>query len=259
VNGDKNNSKIKNMKSMILFLICIFLASASFCLSNTAWNNEQEEFQMVQGAILQYHKNTNKFPTSWDDLWDNPASRPIVESLDKGTHFGKRTDMIESFRFIAPGTAIFLPGGGARVVGMMTRPMRPPPERKLRLLVIQLKDGTRGSKQVPEELLQKMFASAGFDLADYTGTKGNWASETRLRPLSEIAPSPARALSDPSMDYSTLPSRPDKLPKEISNGITNTTAKKATPFPWWVITSFLTVVVMTVVAWLKFRDPKSTP
>ena len=243
--------------STSLAVSILLLWSLIICAGSTV-NNEQEEFTIVQGAILLYHKNTNEFPTSWDDLWNNPASRPVVEALDKRTNFGKRTDMIESFRFIAPGTAILLPGDGARVVGMMTRPMRPPPERKLRLLVIQLKDGTRGSKQVPEEVLQKMFSSAGFDLADYTGANGNWAPETRLRPLSEIAPSPARALSDPSMDYSTIPSRPDKLRKEISNGVTNTTSKKVTSFRWWVITSFLIVVVMTVVAWLKFRHPKST-
>jgi hypothetical protein len=247
---------------MKLFILYTFYTVLLFILNiceGTTVNNEQEEFGIVQGAILQYQKNTNEFPTSWDDLWKNPLSRPSVESLEHRKNFGIRTDMIESFRFIAPGTTILLPGDGARVVGMMTRPMRPPPERKLRLLVVQLKDGTRGSKQVPEEVLQEMFSRAGFDLADYTGANGNWAPETRSRPPSDIIPPPKRALSDPSMDYSTIPNRPDEIRPETSNDLTNATAKKAALFPWWIIASSLALLVTALLAWLKVRRPKFTP
>lgn len=245
---------------MKLFILYTVFTALLFCLNiceGTTVNNEQEEFGIVQGAILQFQKDTNEFPTSWDDLWKNPVSRPSVESLEHRKNFGIRTDMMESFRFIAPGTTILLPGDGARVVGMMTRPMRPPPERKLRLLVLQLKDGTRGSKQVPEEVLQKMFSRAGFDLADYTGANGNWAPETRLRPLSEIPPIPKKALSDPSIDYSTIPSLPEKTRLGMSNDLTNATAKKSALFPWWIIASFFVMIVIALVAWLKSRKIKS--
>lgn len=192
------------MKPIISFTVSItFLLSSIICCGNTALNNEQEEFQLVQGAILQFQKDTHEFPTSWDDLWNNPASRPSVESLDQGKIFGRRTDMMESFRFIASGTTILLPADGSRVIGMMTRPMRPPPDRKLRLLIVKLKDGTRGLKQIPEAVLRNQFTQAGFDLANYTGPDGNWAPETRLRPLSEIPPPPPKVLPDPSMEYST--------------------------------------------------------
>jgi hypothetical protein len=176
-----------------------------FCWGNTSLNNEQREFQLVQSAFLQYIKDTNKFPTSWDDLWNNEASRPSVEWLDQGKTFGRRTDTMESFRFIAPGTKIILPQDGSHVIGMMIRPMRPPPEIRARSLIIQLKDGTRRLKQIPEDELMKIFTKIGFDLADYTGPNGNWAPETRLRPLSEISPHAERATTDTSMDYSTIP------------------------------------------------------
>lgn len=196
------------MKTISLFVISAMLLALPPCTATTTLNLEQREFQLVQGAILQYQKDTDEFPTSWDDLWNNKASGPIVESLDQGELFGRRTDMIESFRFIASGTTIHLPGDGSRVIGMMTRPMLPPPDRKIRLLIVRLKDGTRRLKQIPEESLQKMFSEAGFDLADYTGPDGNWEPETRLRPRSEIPPPPARVSPDTSMDHSTIPPLP---------------------------------------------------
>lgn len=235
-----------------------FLLSSIICGGTTTVNNEQEEFNTVQAAILQFQNDTNEFPTSWDDLWNNKASRPSVESLDQGRLFGRRTDTIESFRFIASGTTIRLPSDGSTVIGMMTRPMRPPPETRRRFLIVKLKDGTRGLKQIPEEILQKMFSDIGLSLADYTGLNGNWAPETRLRPLSEIPPPRKRTLSDPSMDYSTVPSLPDDIRSGTSNDLTNPTAKKAALFPWWIIASFFTLLVMAIVAWLRFRKSKST-
>jgi hypothetical protein len=246
------------MKVIISLAFFIVFSNTNNCRGNTALNNEQREFLMVQSAILQFQKDTNNFPTSWDDLWGNMASQPSVEWLDQGKSFGRRTDMIESFRFIAPGTTIFLPGDGVRVVGMMTRPMRPPPQRKLRLLVVQLKDGTRGSKQVPEEVLQKMFSRAGFDLADYTGANGNWAPETRLRPLSELVAPPKRALSNPSSDYSTIPNRPDKIRPDTSNNTIDATAEKSALFLWWILASSSALLVMALVAWLRLRKSRST-
>lgn len=197
---------MKPITSSVIFIA--WLLSSIICWANTALNNEQEEFQIVQGALLQYHKDTNEFPTSWDDLWNNPASRPSVEWLEQGKSFGRRTDMIESFRFIAPGTTIRLPGDGSTIIGMMTRPMRPPPDRKLRLLIVRMEDGTRRLKQIEEEKLQKIFSNMGLNLTDYTGPNGNWAPETRLRPLSEIPPPPKRVLPDPSMDFQTIPALP---------------------------------------------------
>lgn len=204
----------------------------------TTVNNDQEEFNMVQAAILQFQRDTNEFPTSWDDLWNNPASRPSVESLDRRKNFGRGTDMIESFRFIAPGTTIRLPGDGSTIIGMMTRPMRPPPDRKLRLLIVRLEDGTKGMRQIPEESLQKMFSHIGLDLADYTGSNGNWAPESRVRSLSDIAPSPERALSDPSMDYSTIPPLP--LSKMLS-----TERKKQS----WVAGGIACLLLLGIFGW----------
>ena len=245
------------MKLIISFVVCIAFASSISCWGNTALNNEQKEFQMVQVAFIRFINDTKKFPTSWDDLWSNNASRPIVESIDQGKTLGRRTDLIESFRFIASGTTILLPRNGSTVIGMMTRPMRPPPDRKLRLLIVQMNDGTRKLEQIPEEVLQKMFSDIGLSLADYTGPNGNWAPETRLRPLSEIPPPPKRALSDPSMDYSTIPSLPDDISPRTSNDLTNTTAKKAAHFPWWIIASSFFLIVIALVVWLKFRKCKS--
>lgn len=197
------------MKPIIsLAVFMALLLSSIICRGTTTLNSEQKEFQLVEGAILQFQKDTNEFPTSWDDLWNNKASRPSVESLDQGKIFGRRTDMLESFRFIASGTTIRLPGDGSTVIGMMTRPMRPPPEIRRRFLIVRLKDGTRGLKQIPEDVLRNIFSRAGFDLADYTGPNGNWAPETRLWPLSEIPPPLERALSDPSMDFQTIPALP---------------------------------------------------
>lgn len=194
------------MKPIILWTVSITLFwSSIICRGNTALNNEQREFLMVQSAILQYQKDTNEFPSSWDDLWNNKASLPSVEWLDQGKSFGRRTDMIESFRFIAPGTAIVLPTDGSRVIGMMTRPMRPPPETRRRFLIVELKDGTRGLKQIEEDGLKTLFSKAGFDLANYTGPNGNWAPETRLKALSDIQPPPKTVLLDPAMDHSTIP------------------------------------------------------
>jgi hypothetical protein len=245
------------MKAIISFSVFIVFSNSNICRGNTALNNEQREFLMVQSAILQFQKDTHNFPTSWDDLWGNMASRPSVEWLDQGKSFGRRTDMIESFRFIAPGTIIRLPKGGSTVIGMMTRPMRPPPNRRLRLLIVRLEDGTRKLEQIPEEVLQKMFSDIGLDLADYTGPRGNWAPETRLRPISEISRPPKRALSDPSMDYSTVPSRPDKIRPENSNDLTNATAKKAALVPWWIIASSFVLLGLAVVVRLRARRPKS--
>lgn len=247
------------MKSIISFVVCIAFASCNACWGNSALNNEQEEFQMVQVAFIQFINDTKQFPTSWDDLWNNNASRPIVESIDQGRTFGRRTDLIESFRFIAPGTTILLPRDGSTVIGMMTRPMRPPPDRKLRLLIVRLNDGTRKLEQIPEELLQKMFSDIGLNLADYTGPNGNWAPETRLRPLSEIPPPPKRAMLDPSMDHSTIPSRHEELRPVNPNDSINATAKKATSFRWWIIASSLALFVIAVTAWLKVRNSKSNP
>jgi hypothetical protein len=245
------------MKSISSFVVCIAFVSLIICKGNTTVNNEQKEFILVQAAILQFYNGTNEFPTSWDDLWNNNASRPSVESLDQGKLFGRRTDLMESFRFIASDTTILLPRDGSRVIGMMTRPMRPPPDLKRRLLIVRLKDGTRGFKRIPEEELQKMFSEIGLDLADYTGPNGNWAPETRLRPLSEISPPLKRALSDPSTDYSTVPSRPDKIRPENPNDFTNATAKKAALFPWWIIASSFVLLVLAVVVRLRARRPKS--
>lgn len=246
------------MKSTGLLIVFKMLLALSVCTATTTLNLEQREFQLVQGAILQYQRDTNEFPTSWDDLWSNKASRPSVESLDQGELFGRRTDMMESFRFIAPGTTIILPRDGSTVIGMMTRPMRPPPETRRRFLIVKLKDGARGLKQIPEETLHKMFSEIGLSLADYTGPNGNWAPETRLRPLSEIPPPPKRTLSDPSMDYSTIPSLPDEIRSDTSNNSTNATANKAAFFPWWIIASFSILLVIALVAWLRFRKSKST-
>lgn len=196
------------MKPITSLTVCLALLLSSVICAGSRVNNEQEEFNTVQAAILQFQKDTNDFPTSWDDLWNNPASRPSVESLDQGKIFGRRTDMLESFRFIASDTRILLPDDGARVIGMMTRPMRPPPEMKRRFLIVQLKDGTRGLKQIREEVLQKMFSDVGHNLADYTGPNGKWAPETRLRPLSEIPPPRAKTVADSSMDYKTIPALP---------------------------------------------------
>jgi len=236
----------------------VFLWSLIICAGSTV-NNEQEEFNIVQGAILQYQKNTNEFPTSWDDLWNNPASRPIVESLDKRTNFGRRTDMIESFRFIASGTTIRFPDDGSTVIGMMTRPMRPPPEIRRRFLIVRLIDGTRGLKQLPEDVLQKIFSDIGLSLADYTGPNGNWAPETRFRPVLEVTPPSKEALAAPSMDYSTVPRHHEKLRPVNPNELMNATAKKATPFPWWIIASSFGLLVMVVVVWLKVRKTRSKP
>ena len=203
------------MKTIILLVIFVASLETTICVGSSV-NNEQEEFNSVQAAFLQFQKYTNKFPTSWDDLWNNAYSKPSVESLDQGNILGRRTDMIESFRFIASGTRILLPGDGAQVVGMMTRPMRPPPETRRRFLIVKLKDGTRGLKQIEESILGKIFASAGFDLADYTGPNGNWAPETRLRPLSSIAPPPKQVTSSSPMDITTIPPLPfsKRLPTE---------------------------------------------
>ncbi|MGL4399601.1 MAG: hypothetical protein ACRCXD_07010 [Luteolibacter sp.] len=190
------NSQISWVVFTILFLATIFCAG-------TTVNNDQEEFNIVQGAILQFQKDTGEFPTSWDDLWNNEASRPSVESLAK-----RRTDMIESFRFIAPGTTIRLPSDGSTIIGMMTRPMRPPPEIKHRLLVVRLKDGTRRLKQIEEEGLQRIFTNIGLNLADYTGPDGNWAPETRLRAFSQIPSPPRTASPNPSRDFQTIPALP---------------------------------------------------
>ncbi|NQX02699.1 hypothetical protein HQ447_18725 [bacterium] len=195
------------MKPNISLAVFMALLLGSIICAGSTVNNEQEEFQLVQGAILQFQKDTNEFPTSWDDLWDNKASRPIVESLDQGKIFGRRTDMLESFRFIASGTTIRIPEDGSTVVGMMTRPMRPPPETRRRFLIVRLKDGTRGLKQIPEDVLQNIFSKVGFNLEDYTGPNGNWAPETRLRHLSQI-PRPELALLDPSLEHSTIPAHP---------------------------------------------------
>ena len=98
------------MKLIISLAVSTALLSSSvICWGDTVVSNEQEEFNLVQAAILQFQKNTGEFPTSWDDLWDNPTSRPSVELLDQGKTFGRRTDTIESFRFIASGTTIQLP------------------------------------------------------------------------------------------------------------------------------------------------------
>jgi len=210
-----------------LYVSVIFLVSqvSSLCVMV---NNEQEEFGSVQMAVLQYQKDTDQFPSSWDDLWNNPASRPSVESLIRRQNFG-RTDMIESFRFIAPGTTIILPVDGATVIGMMTRPMRPPPDRKLRLLIVKLKDGTRRMKQIEEGNLQSMFSRAGFDLADYTGPDGNWATEIRfpVHPSVSTSSRPKKPLSDPSIEDrtdllpsdSTIPAAQEKNQTLRSSGI----------------------------------------
>lgn len=186
----------------------VLLSCSIDCWGGGTISNEQKEFQLVQGAILQYHKDTNEFPTSWDDLWNNPMSKRSVESLEKGELFGRRTDLMESFRFIASGTTILLPGDGSTIIGMMTRPMRPPPDIKRRLLIVRLKDGSRGFKRIEEEKLQRIFSNIGFNLADYTGPSGNWAPETRFRPISEIPPPPEKALPDPSSDFQTIPALP---------------------------------------------------
>ena len=238
-NGDKKNNRIIFMKPIISSAIFMaWLMSPIICRGNTAVNNEQEEFQLVQGAILQFQKDTNEFPTSWDDLWNNPASRPSVESLDQGKIFGRRTDMMESFRFIASGTTILLPGDRSRVIGMMTRPMRPPPDIQRRLLIVRLEDGTRGFKRIEEDVLGRMFTKAGFNLADYTGPDGNWAPESHLRPLSEIPPAPERALSDPSMDHDTIPALP--LSKKLTTG-----RKKE----WWTAGGIALLLLITICVW----------
>ena len=194
------------MKLIISLAVSTALLSSSvICWGDTVVSNEQEEFNLVQAAILQFQKNTGEFPTSWDDLWDNPTSRPSVELLDQGKTFGRRTDTIESFRFIASGTTIQLPRDGSTVIGMMTRPMRPPPETRSRFLIVKLKDETRGLKKIPEDALRKVFSDIGLSLDDYTGPDGNWAPETRLRDLSEIPAPPERSISDTLMDHSTIP------------------------------------------------------
>lgn len=184
------------------------LSSLISCRGTTTVNSEQKEFILVQSAITQFQKDTNEYPRSWDDLWNNNASRPSVESLDQGRVLGRRTDMIESFRFIASGTEILLPKDGSTVIGMMIRPMRPPPETRRRFLIVKFKDGTRGVEQIEEVTLGAMFSRAGFDLADYTGPSGNWAPETRLRPLSPAPPTPKADLSDSAMDYNAIPALP---------------------------------------------------
>lgn len=208
---------------------------------------------MIQAAILQFQKDTQKFPTSWDDLWKSDASRRFVESLDDGKVIGRRTDMIESFRFIAPNTTIRIPVDGSRVAGMMTRPMRPPPDRELRLLIVELVNGTMSMKQYPEEVLRNVFSKAGFDLADYTGSGGNWASESRILPLSGLhEQSPKADLVDVSKETTPSAGR-----KELHVKANSKVPAKSAPSEDLGVLLIIGIVILLIFVVWRYKKLKS--
>lgn len=172
----------KSATALIFFVFIITLSLTSELFANTRKSQDQVIAANFQWAINKYLKSEGKLPSSWSDLMASESTRRDVELISK-----LMPEFVEKYRFVAKGEEIQLklwsPSGvGLKIIAMGIEPRSHKPDRSTnyvsRIIITQDMEGNLSVLQYVESDLTELFARAGANLANYTGTDGKWEPET---------------------------------------------------------------------------------
>ena len=139
---------------------------------------------MISGAISIYQADNHELPRSWKELRTDQDAAGHLSHMDG---IPSLKAYLPFFRFMPVNSNVRLQDGSKVILMSIDNydfQRDGPPS--LRFIVVQTPDGDIKSHQRSSILLSKDFSSSSYDLADYTGSSGNWQPDPGMEPF--VAP-----------------------------------------------------------------------
>jgi len=168
------------MKTIIIAIILSALAGRASASGSKS--DPDRAVAMISGAICIYLENHHALPRTWEEL---RTDQDVAKSLSRIDGIPSLKAYLPFFRFMPVKSDVRLQDG-SKVILMSIDDFQRNGPPSLRFIVVQSPDGDIRSYQRSSILLSKDFSSSSYDLADFTGSSGNWQPELGMEPF--VAP-----------------------------------------------------------------------
>ena len=230
----------------IKFLFYILIAQVYGMAPAFASSGKTVETSLVGnlGTLVAIYKNDfQKLPTSWSDIMDAGSAdselwKPFKDALD----FERR------YRFLDPSVTVVVHGDREKIVVMAVEPGREgnrgeDPNEAGRWLIVEMGAGDIQTRNYSEVQLTKFFARAGYDLRDYSNSKGKWSevkASSQTDPVLPPKESPVEIAADRKRKF-----------QEIEDFLIR--AERTNTVRWVMGGVSIFAIVMLVAIWKRWR------